>query len=196
MPNKKIIPIITIAAGVGALIYFLTRKKAINLFPNPGAEEWINTEGSIDNSVGTVVKGISETPMSWIFIAEIGAIGTVSQSAESYQGNYSVRYINEAGNVHGGAGTGDYGIPLEAGKTYEISAYVKTTNPDLYLFAQRADTWEMIGKSYHTGSGKWEKLSVIFPVEEDIPEGWIFHTLSWNPCEWLVDKVELKEVGG
>ena len=82
------------------------------------------------------------------------------------------------------AGTGYAGVQhileetLTAGRHYTISAWVKSNDPNMNLFANGGTE-----RSFHSGSGEWEKLSItwVISASEANSYGLINHTSSSNP---------------
>ena len=82
------------------------------------------------------------------------------------------------------AGTGYAGAQhileetLTAGRHYTISAWVKSNDPNMNLFANGGTE-----RSFHSGSGEWEKLSItwVISASEANSYGLINHTSSSNP---------------
>lgn len=82
------------------------------------------------------------------------------------------------------AGTGYTGVQqileesLTVGRYYTISAWVKSDDPNMNLFANGGTE-----RSFHSGSGEWEKLSItwVISASEANSYGIINHTASSNP---------------
>jgi hypothetical protein len=82
------------------------------------------------------------------------------------------------------AGTGYAGAQqileenLTAGRHYTISAWVKSNDPNMNLFANGGDE-----RSFHSGGGGWEKLSVTWRISasETNSYGIINYTSAGNP---------------
>lgn len=102
-------------------------------------------------------------------IVQFSARGNFSRDAgQSFFGTASLRMecTDAAGDYHVylGSGTADYFIPVTPGRSYIISAYVRSAqaNSNIQIFITSSGSW--LGPEFHTSAtaNQWTRVSTVF----------------------------------